>query len=695
MPQDPKGAEQFPRTSPVGQKHGIGKSEALLRSGHPLREVAFEVRGRGCERGVSVTIEDRKRNEESPRGSENELRDLIENVPAMVFIALPGPSNTFASRRWRDYAGLSQEETEGLGWQGAVHPEDLQRHMEKWRVCSASGEPFEDETRFRRAADGEYRWFLVRAAPMKDENGTVVKWYGTLSDIEDRKRTEQALTKSEAYLADAQRLSHTGSAVWDPRTDALSYCSEELYKIFGLDRQEGLPSIARLAERVHPKDRDHVKKILDLWRINADPDLDYRLVMPDGKLKYIHSVRKTVLDNSGAVTEIIGTAIDVTERKQAEEILRRSEAYLAEAQSLAHTGSWAYTGETADWVVRYWSEENYRIWGFDPAEGLPTTEMIRHRLHPEDRERAIEKGDEARRAETDYSNEFRIVLTDGRVRHIRSVAHSKFRASDNCMEMIGTHVDMTEHKRAEEERARLRMEHVAREFELSLEVRVAERTRIARELHDTLLQSFQGLLLRFQTVSDLLSTRPAEAKRILASAIEQAASAITEGREAVQGLRTSAEEPNDLVAAIETLGEELAAEPTTNHAPSLRVDVEGAVRPLHPIVRDEIYRLAGEALKNAFRHSQGTQIEVGLLYDKQQFSLRIRDDGKGIDANVLAEGGREGHYGLRGMRERADLIGGKLNVRSEPDAGTEVELTVSASHAYAKDRAASHSRNKP
>jgi signal transduction histidine kinase len=250
------------------------------------------------------------------------------------------------------------------------------------------------------------------------------------------------------------------------------------------------------------------------------------------------------------------------------------------------------------------------------------------------------------------------------------------------MEMVVTNVDMTEHKRTEEGRARLRREHLARE----LEVRVAERTRIARELHDTLLQSFQGLLLRFQTVSDLLSTRPAEAKKILASAIEQAASAITEGREAVQGLRTSVEEPNDLVAAIGTLGKELAADSATNHAASLRVDVEGTTRLLHPIIRDEVYRIAGEALRNAIQHSQGAQIEVELRYDKQKFCLCIRDHGKGIDANVLAEGGREGHYGLRGMRERADLIGGKLNIRSEPDAGTGIELTVSASHAYAKAR---------
>ncbi|MGO9994386.1 MAG: sensor histidine kinase [Steroidobacteraceae bacterium] len=129
-----------------------------------------------------------------------------------------------------------------------------------------------------------------------------------------------------------------------------------------------------------------------------------------------------------------------------------------------------------------------------------------------------------------------------------------------------------------------------------------------------------------------------------------------------------------------------AADPAASHAASLRIRAEGPVRPLHPIVRDEIFRIAAEALRNAFQHSQGTQIEVELRYYEHQFRLCVRDDGIGIDAKVLVEGGREGHYGLRGMRERADLVGGKLSVWSAVDAGTEVELTIAALRAYAKAR---------
>ena len=230
-----------------------------------------------------------------------------------------------------------------------------------------------------------------------------------------------------------------------------------------------------------------------------------------------------------------------------------------------------------------------------------------------------------------------------------------------------------------------RVRQLQHDFEMALEGRIGERTRIARDLHDTLLQSFHGLLLRFQTVSLLLPERPIEAKEKLESAIEQAAGAITEGRDAVQGLRASTVERNDLALAISTLGEEFEND-SSNHRPAtFRVSVEGQARDLHPILRDEIYKIAAEALRNAFHHAQAKQVEVEIRYD-DEFRLRVRDDGKGIDAAVLSSHGLEGHYGLRGMRERATLIKGKLAVWSEVNEGTEVELRVPASAAYTTDR---------
>jgi len=231
-----------------------------------------------------------------------------------------------------------------------------------------------------------------------------------------------------------------------------------------------------------------------------------------------------------------------------------------------------------------------------------------------------------------------------------------------------------------------RLRQLHHHFEMTLEARVGERTSIARELHDTLLQSFHGLLLRFQIVSELLPERPVEAKEQLDRSIERAAKAITEGRDAVQGLRASTVETNDLARAVNSLGEEMATDPANHAVPAFQVTVEGEPRDLHPILRDEIYRIAAEALRNAFNHAEARQIEVEIRYDNQQFRLRVRDDGKGMDTAVLSGQEPEGHFGLPGMRERARLIGGKLVILSKVGAGTEVELIVPASSAYTAAR---------
>jgi signal transduction histidine kinase len=229
----------------------------------------------------------------------------------------------------------------------------------------------------------------------------------------------------------------------------------------------------------------------------------------------------------------------------------------------------------------------------------------------------------------------------------------------------------------------LRVRQLHRQFAIGIEARVNERTRIAREIHDTLLQSFQALLLQFQRASNLLPTRPEDAKKNLDNAINQTSLAIAEGRDAVQGLRLSTLPDNDFVVAVRSLATEVAAsiEPR-NGCASVEVLVEGTPRRLRPLVRDEVYRITVEALRNAFRHAQAKRIEVEIHYDSHQFRLRVRDDGKGIEPQVLGTDGRPGHFGLSGMQERARLIGGTVELWSEAAHGTEIELTITGFRAY-------------
>jgi signal transduction histidine kinase len=229
---------------------------------------------------------------------------------------------------------------------------------------------------------------------------------------------------------------------------------------------------------------------------------------------------------------------------------------------------------------------------------------------------------------------------------------------------------------------RLRVRQLHRRFAIALYARLGERARIARELHDTLLQTYQASLLWFRTALNALPERPLEAKQRLELALERAESAIVEGREAVQGLRSSTVEVNDLAEAIAAIGADLTnAHPAAN-APVAGVAVDGATRHLNPLVREEAWRIAGEALRNSFRHAEARHITVTLHYGVRQFRLTIADDGKGIEAATIAGQQPASHFGLPGMRERAGIIGGQLDVRSAIGRGTEVELRVPGRTAY-------------
>jgi signal transduction histidine kinase/streptogramin lyase len=230
----------------------------------------------------------------------------------------------------------------------------------------------------------------------------------------------------------------------------------------------------------------------------------------------------------------------------------------------------------------------------------------------------------------------------------------------------------------------LRVRHLEGQFAARLEARVDERTRIARDLHDTLLQSFQALLPHLQTVSNVLPAKPDEAKRRVDLAIEQATDAITDGRDTVHALRSSGSATTDLDSAISNFSKELLNGAASEPIPEIQVQVEGKPTLLKPVVRDEVYRIATEALRNAIRHANARRIDIEIRYDERHLRLRIGDNGTGIDPAILEREHKAGHWGLRGMRERARLVGGTLEVWSQPNVGTEIELIIPAASVYEK-----------
>jgi formate hydrogenlyase transcriptional activator len=325
-----------------------------------------------------------------------------------------------------------------------VHPHDREPMADLIKGILAKASPFDATTRIVRP-NGEVRYIRCVGAPVV-ENQNLKKYVGSAIDVTEHEVLTQDLRRREAYLAEAQSLSHTGSFGWKPDTDEIVW-SDETYRIFEYDRSVK-PTIDSLAQRVHPEDLADVKEVIDRAFAGA-PDFEhaYRLLLPDGRVKHVHAIAHTLQDASGN-REFVGAVTDITERKAAEEALRSSEAYLAEAQRLSRTGSWAWNPETE---VRYWSEECYRVLGFDPRDGAPRIEDLIQRIHPDDQPAFRESAKRTRYNKLDEEVDYRIVHPGGAVRDIHSIGHPVFSPCGDLIEYTGTVIDVTERKRAEEE----------------------------------------------------------------------------------------------------------------------------------------------------------------------------------------------------------------------------------------------------
>jgi PAS domain S-box-containing protein len=274
------------------------------------------------------------------QGSEERLRRVIDTIPAHAWSALPDGSVDFINQRFLEFTGRSREDLRGWGWGSVVHPDDLTRYVDQWRAAVTVGEPVESQARVRRA-DGDYRWLLIRNVPLRDGLGDIVNWYGTAIDIEERHRAEEALRRSEAYLHEAQRVSHTGSWRHD-RVSGVVTTSPEMLRIWGINSDEEALVTGFFFERMHPEDRPVVEQEYVAAQLKkAEFQVEFRIVLPGGAVKNIHTVGHPILNESGDIVEFSGTAMDVTERKRAEEALRDAHAHLAHVSRVTTLGEMA------------------------------------------------------------------------------------------------------------------------------------------------------------------------------------------------------------------------------------------------------------------------------------------------------------------------------------------------------------------
>ena len=460
------------------------------------------------------------------------------------------------------------------------------------------------------------------------------------------------LRESQAYLAEAQRLSQTGSWAWHPGTGEISYWSEECYRVLGFDPLEPLPRFETFFQRIHPDDQAATREIFEsAIRDKAGFELDYRYIHADRGIRDIHAVGHAVFDRSGELGEFVGTVIDITERKRAEQELQHLVDFVPQIIAVL----------SSDGTSVHFNRVGREYTGLAPGE-YRSADVIGGLIHPDDieemraaRERGLSRNDP-------FEIEARMLRKDGVYRWFL-FRYNPLVEQGRVKRWYATGTEIESRKQEEE---RVRKENV----------RLEERTRIAQELHDTLLQSIMGASMQLgATMDSLPPDSPVKPK--LDPILQLMEQGIEEGRNAIQGLRSSDSGTSDLVLALSGVQQEIAVQPDVDFC----VSVVGQQHPLRSTIQQELYRIGREALANAFCHSKAKRVECELEYTDRNLAMRIRDNGCGIDPQVL-DAGREGHWGLTGMRERAMRIGGLLKISSSATAGTEIQLSIPSDVAF-------------
>jgi PAS domain S-box-containing protein len=439
---------------------------------------------------------ERKRAEETLRRSEQRLRDVIDTIPAMVWSAAADGAAEFFNGRWLAYAGLTADQAQGWGWTAAVHPDDLNILVDYWRTLMASGQSGEIEARLRRF-DGVYRWFLFRATPSFDDNGRVVEWYGTNTDIEERKRAESLLADEKRILEMAAK-----GASLPQILDSLCRLVEEqasgaLASILLLEgdrlRHGGAPSLPKAYTDVidgavigpatgscgtaaYRGEQVIVRDIASdpLWANYRHLALPHSLracwstpvfssegnVIATFAMYYREPRSPSWRDQEiiEQITHLAGVAIErkraQTEQKSTEEALRQSQAYLAEGQRLTQMGSWGLNIATRQ--ALHSSAEHTRLFGFDPEKGMPSFEEFLQRVHPEDQELVLDTFQASMRSGGDLDMRYRVAVPGAPVRYLHAIGHPVLKQSGASDEYVGITIDITERRRSEQERERLR-----------------------------------------------------------------------------------------------------------------------------------------------------------------------------------------------------------------------------------------------
>jgi PAS domain S-box-containing protein len=593
-------------------------------------------------------ITERKRAEDALRRSEDHLRLVIDTVPALIHTGRPDGYLDFFNRRWLDYVDLPLEEMSGWKWTAVIHPEDVSAMAEKWRVSLATGEPFEQEARLRRA-DGIYRWMIHRKVPLRDDRGNIVQWYGSSIDIEDRRRAEDDLRRQKEIL---QKIFDNVPAMiaFVGPDGKLELANREFQRTLGWTLEE------------------MVAQNLETMLAEFYPDLKYRQevmkFMANSNTEFIDlQVRvrdRRVIDTSWGKARLSdGTDIyigrDITERKRAEEAVRDSEERY---RTLFERNLAGVYRTMIDGRILECNQAMANILGFNSPEEAKVFRGQDNYFSEWERTLLIEKLE----AEGHLTN-FEVLRRrkDGSPVWLLANLSLVTQAPSGQRIIEGTFIDITERKRAEEELQRSRDKLRALAAHLQ-RIREEERTRVAREIHDELGQALTAIKI---DLSSLICRLPDDGKKQSESTLRLVDETIQSVRRIATELRPVILDEFGLVAAVEWASEEFQARTSIK----CRLDLPQEDFVIDPERATALFRIFQETLTNVARHANATEVSVRMFRPEGGLTLEVHDNGKGATEEQLLGGSS---LGILGMRERALLLGGDLTITGAAGKGTTV-----------------------
>jgi PAS domain S-box-containing protein len=474
--------------------------------------------------------------------------------------------------------------------------------------------------------DGEVRTVHALGTVKRDASGRPYEMFGTVQDITDRKRAEETLQQTQVYLREGQRLAHMGSWAFN---DSGHYWAEELYQIFGLNPENGAPTIEQYLALIHPQDRASVSETIQImYQQHGGCDITKRIVRPDGQMRYVRCVANPVVEQ-GVFKGFLGTAIDVTEQALLTQELQRQQAYLNEAQSLAHIGSWACNLITRE--IFHSSDENARLYGFDPSQGAIPFDRFYNTILVEDETALRAQLENAIRAGADYDVEFRIRRADGAIRFMRGIGHHN--PSQEVGEYVGITVDMTERKRAEEEREKLRQ----LEADLSHINRVNMMGELAAALAHEIKQPIAASITSASACLRWLAHDPPDLKRARAAAarIEQDGNRAADVINRLRSFYKKGSPPKREIVDIGTIILEIAALLKTEairHSVTIHSSVD-ADTPKILVDRVQLQQVFMNLMLNAIEAMKDTGGELTITArpnSQGQIIVSISDSGVGL-----------------------------------------------------------------